>query len=109
MQLLDLHELRAWPRLQWKHAKDEADVANGAHLNFQTYGNLSSATWRENGPFPPPRQGLSICDVAFSALLSHASRSVIARCTMLLFLAAFSVIACSNSCLRPRHRTRASH
>lgn len=50
--------------LQYKHMKDEEDCEDGAHLNFETYGNLKSAVWREN-PAPPSKPGLVQCDVAY--------------------------------------------
>ena len=61
-----------WLPVQWKHTKSEAEASNGANLNFQVYGNLSSNVWRENPPFPV-REDVSICDVAFSAPLLNVA------------------------------------
>lgn len=50
--------------MQYKYHKEESQAPGGAHLNFETYGNLRSAVWRENVPFPEV-EGLIRCNVAF--------------------------------------------
>ena len=53
--------------VQYKYLKEEADCPDGAHLNFETYGNLKSYIWRENRPTPPSADLTSLvkCNVAF--------------------------------------------
>ena len=53
--------------MQYKYLKEEADCPDGAHLNFETYGNLKSYIWRENRPTPPSADMSSLvkCNVAF--------------------------------------------
>ena len=51
--------------LQYKHLKEEADCPGGAHLNFEVYGNLRSAVWKENLPVPDGLDGIVKCKVAF--------------------------------------------
>lgn len=62
--------------VQYKYRKPEEECKFGAHLNFETLGNLSSAIWHENPPFPQ-QEGLVVCDVTygmFNFLLASAAK-----------------------------------
>ncbi|KAK9803549.1 hypothetical protein WJX73_007935 [Symbiochloris irregularis] len=61
------HGIYAPLEAPYKHLKGEDECLHGAHLNFETYGNLKSAVWRENRPFPQD-SSVVICDVTYGAL-----------------------------------------
>lgn len=56
--------------------RTEVECDTGAHLNFETYGNLKSAVWRQNPPFPKDA-GVLACDVSYGKRHSAALTQVV--------------------------------